>query len=45
MGITLSGVVHGRRIDLDEEPLFPDGASVRVRIDNRVLSPRKSAVS
>jgi len=38
MGITLSGVIHGRRIELDAEPAMPDGASVTVKIDERVLA-------
>jgi len=35
--ITVSGVIHGRRIDLDEEASLPDGAPVVVRIEARDL--------
>jgi hypothetical protein len=35
MGITLSGIAHGKRIDLDTEAPVPDGAPVVVRIEPR----------
>jgi len=38
MAVTLNGVVHGKRIDLDTEPLVPDGAAVIVRIERRPLT-------
>ena len=38
MTITLSGIVHGRRIDLDAEAPVPDGAPVTVRLEPRPLS-------
>ena len=38
MTITVSGVVHGRRIDLDEEASLPNGAPVVVHIETRELS-------
>ena len=38
MAITVSGVIHGRRIDLDKEASLPDGASVLVRIEPQELS-------
>lgn len=38
MAITLSGVIHGRRIDLDQEVSLPDGAPVLVQIEPRELS-------
>ena len=38
MTITLSGIVHGRRIDLDAEAPVPDGAAVTVRLEPRRLT-------
>lgn len=38
MSITLNGVVHGKRIDLEAEPQIPDGARVMVRIETRKLT-------
>ena len=38
MTITLSGIVHGRRIDLDAEAPVPDGAAVTVRLETRRLT-------
>ena len=38
MTVTLNGVVHGKHIDLDAEPLVPDGAAVIVRIERKALS-------
>ena len=38
MDITVSGVIHGRRIDLDKDASLPDGAPVVVRIEARDLS-------
>jgi hypothetical protein len=38
MAITLSGVIRGRRIDLDQEVSLPDGAPVLVQIEPRDLS-------
>ena len=38
MDITVSGVIHGRRIDLDKDASLPDGAPVVVRIEARDLT-------
>ena len=38
MAITVSGVIHGRRIDLEHEASLPDGSAVIVRIEPRELS-------
>ena len=38
MTVTLNGVVHGKRIDLDAEPPVPDGAAVIVRIERKPLT-------
>jgi len=38
MAVTLNGVVHGKRIDLDAEPPVPDGAAVIVRIERKPLT-------
>jgi hypothetical protein len=38
MAVTLNGVVHGKHIDLDAEPLVPDGAAVIVRIERKPLT-------
>jgi hypothetical protein len=38
MAITVSGVIHGRRIDLEQEASLPDGSAVIVRIEPRGLS-------
>ena len=37
MSITLNGIIHGRRIDLDDDARLPDGAPVLVRIEPRYL--------
>lgn len=34
----LSGIVHGRRIDLDTEAPIPDGVPVTVRLEPRRLT-------
>ncbi|MBI4516593.1 MAG: hypothetical protein HY699_12345 [Deltaproteobacteria bacterium] len=46
MTITLSGIVHGRRIDLDADAPVPDGAAVTVRLESRRLTAdeRRQAV-
>lgn len=38
MSITLNGIVHGRRIDLDSEAPIPDGAPVSVHLEPRRLT-------
>ena len=38
MSITVTGIVHGRRIDLDVEPKISDGAQVIVRIERKCLT-------
>ena len=38
MDITVSGVIHGRRIDLDKDASLPDGAPMVVRIEARDLT-------
>ena len=38
MDVTVSGVIHGRRIDLDKDASLPDGAPVVVRIEPQDLS-------
>ncbi len=38
MSVTVPGVLHGRRIDLEEEPPIPDGAAVLVRIERKPLT-------
>jgi len=38
MGITVSGVLHGRRIDLEAEPSIPDGTPVLVSIKRKALT-------
>ena len=46
MGITLNGIVHGRRIDLDGDARLPDGTPVLVSIEPRdlCLEDRKKLV-
>ncbi len=38
MAITMSGVIHGRRIDLDGEARLPDGSPVVIRIEPQELT-------
>ncbi len=38
MAITTSGVIHGRRIDLDREVKLPDGSPVVIRIEPQELT-------
>jgi hypothetical protein len=38
MSVTVAGVLHGRRIDLEAEPPIPDGTAVLVRIDRKALT-------
>jgi hypothetical protein len=40
MTITLTGILHGRRIDLDTDAPIPDGLPVTVRIEPRQLSTK-----
>jgi hypothetical protein len=38
MSITLSGVLHGRRIDLEAEAPIPDGTAVLVSVKRKPLT-------
>jgi hypothetical protein len=41
MSTTLTGTVHGRRIDLDSEAPIADGAPVTVHLEARRLTPEE----
>jgi hypothetical protein len=45
--ITVSGVIHGRRIDLEQDASLPDGTAVMVRLEAQVpsLEERRSLVA